>query len=297
MNRVLLTGSSGFIGRHAVDELVRLGYEVHVTSRQNKSGLSGVISHQVDLLDARQTADLLRAIKPTHLIHFAWYVEHGKYRTSLSNLDWVAASVVLFKSFAENGGRRAVFAGTCAEYDWAQSPLYEDQTPNNPATLYGVCKNSLRQILQKTALQCEIEFAWSRIFFLYGPGEHPARLIPSILLPLLRGQPATVRAASHVRDLMHVKDVAAAFVAVLNSSLTGVVNIASGNSAALGDVARCIAELLNRSALLNIEQSASTSDNPLILTADVTKLRSIGFVPKYALREGLSTLIDPSSGI
>src|ERR1700722_19624324 len=116
MNRVLLTGSSGFIGRHAVDELARLGYEVHVTSRQ-KSDLSGAITHQVDLLDAHQTADLLRAIKPTHLIHFAWYVEHGKYWTSLSNLDWVAASVGLFKSFAENGGRRAVFAGTCAEYD------------------------------------------------------------------------------------------------------------------------------------------------------------------------------------
>ena len=285
MKRVLLTGGSGFIGRHATAPLVRAGYEVHVVGRREGAG---AVSHVVDLMDRGQVNDLLAAVRPTHLLHLAWYAEHGKYWTSPLNLDWTAASLVLFRAFAEHGGQRAVFAGTCAEYDWSDPHLVEDVTPSRPATLYGTCKNALREVVLKAGGPA---VGWGRIFFLYGPDEHRDRLVPSILGPLRRGEVATVRSGGHVRDLMHVTDVAAALVALLASDLTGTVNIASGRPVTLGAVARTLGELTGRPDRVHAEDAPGSPGNPKVMTADASKLAGLGFVPRYGLRDGLATLL------
>ena len=286
MKRVLVTGSSGFIGRHATAPLVRAGYDVHVVGSR---GSAGVASHVVDLMDRTAVADLLNEVRPTHLLHFAWYAEHGKFWTSPRNLDWVAASLSLFGAFADAGGERAVFAGTCAEYDWTgDSHLSEDASPSRPGTLYGTCKNALREIVLKATPPA---VAWGRIFFLYGPDEHRDRLVPSILNPLQTGGEAVVRSGGHVRDLMHVTDVAAAFVALLDADVTGTVNVASGTAVTLGEVARTLGELTGRPDAVRVEDAPGTPTNPKVMTADVTKLAATGFRPRYGLRDGLATLV------
>ena len=285
MKRVLLTGGSGFIGRHATAPLLRAGYEVHVVGRREGAG---VTSHVLDLMDRGQVNDLLAEVRPTHLLHFAWYAEHGQFWSSPLNLDWTAASLVLFRAFAEHGGERAVFAGTCAEYDWTGGThLVEDVTPSRPATLYGACKNGLREIVLRAGGPA---VAWGRIFFLYGPDEHRDRLVPSILGPLRRGEPAVVRSGTHVRDLMHVSDVAAAFVTLLDSDLVGTVNVASGAAVTLGEVARTLGELVGRPDLVVVGDAAGTPANPQVMTAGVAKLAGVGFRPRYGLRDGLATL-------
>jgi len=288
VKRLLITGASGFIGRQAVLALRGSADEIHAvhhTARQ----MSDSRNHAVDLMNPDQVDRLMERVQPTHLLHLAWYAEHGKFWTSPLNLDWVAASLHLFQSFVTNGGHRAVFTGSCAEYDWAASPLNEETSPSSPGTLYGVCKNSLRQMIEKFT---PIPVAWGRVFFLYGPGEHPNRLVPSILNPLLKDQPAVVRSGGHIRNLMHVNDVAAAFAAILKSPVTGIVNVASAQAVSLGDVARMLGELTGKSHLLRIEQAEGTPQNPLVLTADTAKLSSLGFVPRYSLRDGLSTLLS-----
>jgi nucleoside-diphosphate-sugar epimerase len=292
VKRILITGASGFIGQQVVLALRGSGYEIH-TIHNSARQMSDSRNHTLDLMDRPQVSRLMEKLQPTHLMHLAWYAEHGKFWTSPLNLDWVSASLHLFQSFVNNGGQRAVFAGSCAEYDWSHSPLNEESSPSNPGTLYGVCKNSLRQVLEKFAAQSNVSVAWGRIFFLYGHGEHPNRLIPSILQPLLNDKPAAVRSGAHIRNLMHVEDVAGAFAAILNSSVKGIVNVAGDEAMTLGDVARLIGELTGKSHLLQIEQAEGTRDNPIMLTADTAKLHSIGFTPKYTLRDGLATLIDP----
>jgi nucleoside-diphosphate-sugar epimerase len=291
MNRILITGASGFIGQRVVLALRGSGYEIH-TIHNSARQMTDSRNHQLDLMNPQAVDRLMERVQPTHLMHLAWYAEHGKFWTSPLNLDWVTASLHLFRSFVNNGGQRAVFAGSCAEYDWSHSPLNEETSPSNPGTLYGVCKNSLRQMIEKFAQQSSVSVAWGRIFFLYGRGEHPNRLIPSILQPLLSDKQAVVRSGAHVRNLMHVEDVAAAFTAILKSPLNGIVNVADEPPISLGDVARMIGDLTGKTNLLHIEHAEGTRDNPIMLTADTARLRSIGFTPRFSLREGLVSLID-----
>src|SRR5271166_1690858 len=83
MNKVLVTGASGFIGWHTLTPLLEAGYEVHAVSlRACEDGPDGVVWHRADLLDGECVRSLLHRVRPSHLIHFAWFVAPGKYWTS-----------------------------------------------------------------------------------------------------------------------------------------------------------------------------------------------------------------------
>lgn len=287
MKRVLVTGASGFIGRHSLHLLAERDYEVHAVT------LGPVVPgpyrwHHVDLLVPGGVDCLVREVRPTHLLHFAWYAVPGQYWTSLENFRWVQASLELLQAFQACGGHRVVMAGTCAEYDWRYGACVEDVTPLNPATPYGVCKNALHALAEAFGVQTGLSVAWGRIFFLYGPHEPPGRLVASVIGALLRGQPARTSHGRQVRDFLHVQDVADAFVHLLESEVTGAVNVASGRPVALLDVVGRIADLIGRRDLLEVGAIPASPSEPMLLVADTGRLnREAGWTPRYGLEEGL----------
>lgn len=222
MKRILITGASGFIGRHCVPLLLKKGYEVHAVGRRTTGvEVTGAHWHAADLLDAKQMEGLVADVKASHLVHFAWYSVPGEYWTSHENLRWVQASLELLRLFARHGGERVVMAGTCAEYDWNYGYCSEGFTPLSPRTLHGVCKHSLERIVTSYAALAGISAAWGRIFSLFGPHEHPSRLVPSVIYSLLRREQVNCSHGNQIRDYLYVEDVASAFVALLESTLQG----------------------------------------------------------------------------
>lgn len=296
MKRVLLTGATGFVGRHCPEALVARGFDVHaVASREvTLQSAPGVTWHRADLLEPTQARAVVERVRPTHLLHLAWYAAPGEFWTSTENFRWVQSSLDLFEAFAAAGGHRVVAAGTCAEYEWGgDEPCSESGTPLRPATLYGACKHALRIMLEAFAAQESFSAAWGRIFFLYGPHEHPRRLVAAITRALLRGETARATHGRQVRDFLHAEDVGRAFVALLDSEVEGAVNIASGSAVALKDVIFEIGELTGRRELVRLDAVQAPAGEPRVVVADVERLRvEVGWRPKYELSEGLARTVE-----
>lgn len=291
MSRVLVTGASGFIGRRTLAPLVQAGHEVHAVTRGEQAAHAGVRWHQADLL---ASADVVARVRPETLVHMAWYAEHGSFWSSPENVRWVEASLALLRSFADAGGKRAVLAGTCAEYDWDQGgdALREDFTPLHPATLYGTCKLGLFRVATAFAEQAGLALAWGRVFFLYGPGEAPGRLFASVARALLEGQEARTTDGRQVRDFMHVDDVGAAFAALAASDVGGAVNIGSGTGVTLREVIDEIGRAVGRPDLLRIGALPAREGESARLVADVRRLRDeVDFAPKLTLAAGTAETV------
>lgn len=293
LKKVVLTGASGFIGRHAVESLIRREYEVHAISRQHFDSSVNVYWHNVDLFNPIQVESIFKIVRPSHLLHFAWNVEPTSYLTSMDNFHWLKASMDMLISFQKNGGKRAVFAGTCAEYDWRYGYLTENLTPCHPQSNYGICKNSLNEMMNAFAKSSEISCAWGRIFFLYGQYEAESRLVASTVKALLKGKPALCTYGEQYRDFMYVEDVADAFCALLDSPITGSVNIASGEPMKVRELVQMIAIIIGKPELLRMGAIPSMPEEPYLLCANVDRLsKEVDWKPKFKTSEGIEKTIN-----
>lgn len=293
MKTVILTGANGFIGRQAIAPLLERNYEIHAVSNAAPIAdpiFENVVRHRVNLLDERETAAMCAEIKATHLLHFAWYVEHGKFWNAPENKIWLDASISLIKKFKAHGGERIVVSGTCAEYEWgADQILSEEKTPLKPQNFYGECKLAL----QKKLAAVNISQAWGRIFFLFGEREHPRRLIASVINSLLKNEFADCSHGGQIRDFMYVRDVSDAFAALLDSDLQGAVNIASGKTRTIKEIVLQTADLLGRREMVRFGKIASSESEPESIAADTRRLnKEIGWTERYGIQRGLEQTIE-----
>ena len=292
MSRVLLTGATGFIGSHALDSLLASGHRVHAVARTAGAARDGVVWHEADLLAAGALERLADGAQASSLLHLAWYAVPGRFWAAQENERWIDASLRLLRAFGEAGGRRAVMAGTCAEYRWGDPVLREQDTPLEPATLYGACKHATHVVAAAVAKELELSLAWGRTFFLYGQREPSGRLVSSVIQGLLAGEEVPTTAGLQRRDFMHVADVARGFTTLLDSSVDGAVNIASGEAVAVRDLVELIEQAVGVTDRVRPGALSARAGEPEVIVADVRRLHEeVGFRPAIGLERGISETV------
>ena len=290
MKRILVTGAGGFVGRHVTPLLTAAGLDVHAVSSRDRSGAGDCTWHRADLLDPAEREALIRDTRPDSLLHLAWEATPPAYWRSPENLRWLTASLDLIRLFAEHGGSRIVGVGSCAEYDWTFGYCTERMTPLAPSSLYGTTKAACGSVFEAYARETGLSAAWARLFFLFGPFDSPVRLVPSLVRTLAAGAPARCTAGAHVRDFLHVSDAASALAALLQSDVSGPVNIASGAPVRVGDLARRIADRLGCPALLTVDEGPR--DGALVC-ANIGRLRDeVRFSPRLDTLTALDETIE-----
>lgn len=274
--KVLVTGASGFIGQRVLDALQRLGVAAVAAGRTRPPAWQGEFI-AADLLTDHGPSELVNQARASHLVHLAWFVEHGEFWNSSRNIDWVNASARLVDAFCRAGGRKIVSLGTCAEYDWSCNRYDEESTPVRPDSLYGTSKDAFRRLAQQIASMHGTAFAWGRLFHLFGPGEDTRRVIPA-LAAVFNGHRSPFGISTGVwRDYLHVDDVASALCRLCTDEHTGIFNIASGFPIRLEDVVRSMAAAARKDPGLVLDISQPGIHQPQFLVGDNSRLLATGW--------------------
>lgn len=287
--RVVITGGTGFIGRYVVPLLIASGHDVHIIAREASVSIPvGANLVSVDLLNQDACRRAMQTIRPDCLLHLAWYAEHGKFWTAAENFAWMHATSVLLDAFRHNGGRRAILAGTCAEYDWSHGICVEGETPLVPRTIYGKSKDAIRQFAENYCASANIELVWARIFFPYGMGEPAGRLLPSVIRALFKGEVVKCSHGRQFRDFLHVSDIAAALVHLIKTSgLRGAFNLGSGEPVRISTLVNMCASHFEHAAKIEFGSVAVPDNDPMMLIASAEKLISTGWQPQVSIHDGI----------
>lgn len=289
--KVLVTGASGFIGQRVLEALHRLGVSTVAAGRTRPPAWQGEFI-ATDLLTEHGISEAVDQAGASHLVHLAWFVEHGAFWNSQRNVDWVSASARLVDAFCRAGGQKVVSLGTCAEYDWSSSRYDEETTPIRPSSLYGTAKDAFRRIAQQIASTHGAAFVWGRLFHLFGPGEDERRVIPA-LAAVFNGHRSPFGISTGIwRDYLHVDDVASALCCLCIDEHAGVFNIASGFPIRLEDVVRSMAVGAGKDPGLVLDISRPGTGQPHFLVGNNSRLLATGWRPTTVLDGYAARLIE-----
>ena len=127
---------------------------------------------------------------------------------------------------------------------------------------------------------------------MYGPYEHGNRLVSNIITSLLKNEEALCTHGKQSRDFLHVSDVADALVTLLKCNVTGTINIASGQSVQIKELASIIAKKIGKENLIKLGAIPFPKDEPLFVGVNVERLKTeVKWQPKYDLHTGIEETI------
>jgi GDP-4-dehydro-6-deoxy-D-mannose reductase len=283
---LLITGARGFVGRH-------------VLAAARARGLA-VVAADGDLRDAEQVERLVADTAPAAVIHLAaTWGRHARdpWRAAIDDVTMTGAVV---RAVARRAPGAAVLAaGSAAQYGMgADRPLREDD-PLAAVSPYGAAKTALERLVLAAPLAAGVRMIWARSFNHLGPGQGPSAPVADWAIQVAGAERAgggTVRAGrlDVVRDLLDVRDVACAYLAlVLAPAASGAVNVCSGRPVALAAVmdelrsaARAPVEVVQAPELIR-------ATDPPFVVGDPGRLAGLtGWQPAISLAESVRDVLD-----
>jgi len=269
--KILVTGSTGFVGRQVVKSLAQSDVQLRLIVREGRESDAQTLVRAAEIVETpdlfaesvewwqRQCADI------DVVVHVAWYAEPGKYLDSPQNMDCLIGSLNLAKGAMLAGVKRFVGVGTCFEYDLTAGVLSVG-TPIKPITPYAAAKAALYLSLFQSMPQSSVEFAWCRLFYLFGEGEDPRRLVPYLRSKLEKGEPAELTSGKQIRDFLDVSEAGRLIANVALGHQCGAINICSGVPVAVRQLAEKIADEYGRRDLLHFDaRPDNLVDPPCVL--------------------------------
>jgi nucleoside-diphosphate-sugar epimerase len=298
--RALVTGATGFIGAHLVETLVDAGVEVvalvRPTSRVPDRWHGAVTCVTCAAWSEAGLRAALASQAFEHVFHLAAYGVHPSDRDpgamARVNVDLPAAIVHL----CHERGASLVAGGTFSEYQRpAGQTVLNEQCPLERAKIYGASKAAGGVAARALAEGLGVRLRHLRFFHVYGPGEAPHRLLPSLVTGLSTGNRVALSAGTQVRDFLYVKDAVDACIKTADDliapgrPLTATWNVCTGAGHTVRTFAETVAEALGaRTELLGFGDLPLRPDDEPYQVGDGHEIqRAIGWHAKHDLGTGI----------
>lgn len=218
--RLFVTGGTGFIGSHFLNQAHAAGHAILAHRRSPASVPRIGLESEPEWVEGSLDSLLPDTFEGCDcVVHLAAHSANVPYDTLERCLEEnVVKPVRMIRAAHEAGVRRFIVAGSCFEYGQS-GERYEfipPDAPLEPTASYPASKAAASVALHALACELGLELVLLRIFQVYGEGELETRFWPSLRRAALAGEDFPMSAGDQVRDFIHVADVAAAFVASLS---------------------------------------------------------------------------------
>lgn len=238
--KILIAGASGFIGSRLIRLLNQSGHRAfswpdHI---RNLVGTEVDVPFSTSANLSSEVASFLDEMGCEGLVNLAWggLPDYSPSTTARNAM----LAVAIQEGWARSSCPLYVGFGSCLEYGQSRGPLDESSHSLN-ADYFGKTKTWLLEHASELAKQFEKRYLWIRPFWLYGPGQRDASLVPTALRSAREGKELQLRTPDIFLDFLHVDDLCAAVVRLIDKpSAQGVFNIGSGEPTRVGDVARMV---------------------------------------------------------
>ena len=301
---MLVTGASGFIGKHLCEALWRSGAQVCACRRAARAStaqpepalnlepqLSGIEFRDLDVREGDSVDLAVRQIKPDVIFHLAGKPGGGRtpeafveqYETTLGGAVNVAVAAMRHKI------PHMVHIGSSEEYGDGPTPFQEGQ-PERPISAYSAAKIAATQFFMAAARSRLLSATVLRLMVVYGPGQEGSMLIPQLFASYLWGRPAKLSPGDQSRDFVYIADVIAALLSCgLRPDLSGeVFNVGLGRQHQVKDAAKMVADLCDYHEDLGLGQLPYRNPEVMCHCASLDKVQEmLGWQPTVQLAEGL----------
>lgn len=300
--RAIVTGGAGFIGSHLVDALLDRGFEVMAIDdlssgrRENVAPQAEFVA--LDIRDRRAVFEVFKAFRPDFVFHQAAQASvsvsvREPYLDAEVNL---MGGLNVLEAAREAGVQRFVFASTGGAI-YGEVPEEERATedwPARPKSPYAADKAGFEYHLEAFWQNFQLPYTSLRYANVYGPRQNPhgeAGVVAIFSHRLLRGEPVVLFAREEVgdsggvRDYIHVSDVVAANLLVIDRGLDGVYNVGTGEGHTTEEVLWTIAQVLEVKPEIRFAPPRPGDLQRSVL--DAAKLERVGWRPRLSFEEGM----------
>ena len=299
--RCLITGATGFVGRHLVDALRAAGYECAGVARDSVP--ADIPVHVADLTDPRATEDVLTAVRPEWVFHLAGYANTGRsFREPAA--AWagnLTATQNLYDAVARSGLRpRILYVSSGLVYGDAGpgEHVCTEDTPLQPASPYAASKAAADLLSYQQTRSPGLDVVRVRPFNQIGPGQSADYAAPNFarqVVAVERGQATAIQVGdlNGRRDLTDVRDMVKAYIRLLEVGRTGeVYNAGSGRTYRMQDVLDRLVALAGVPVTVEQRIDPSRKADTAVSRADISKLRAAtGWEPAYSLDQTLADML------
>jgi nucleoside-diphosphate-sugar epimerase len=275
--RVLVTGAGGFIGRHLVDRLQRDGDEVVALTRE-----------ACDLADRAALERAVRGAKPDVCFHLAAArnKDGAAERTATATVN--AISGLWLVEALPDSCRVVVRLGSSTEYAASPVPM-DEQTPLQPRGFFGATKAAGSLLFTAVAAERGLPAPVLRAFQVYGPGDKPTRLVPSVLSAARTGRVLPLTAPGCRRDWVWVGDVVDACLRAADRATDGTWNIGTARQTTNEELVATAARVTGRPVHVAVGAHSGRSWDTADWVCDPSAARrDLGWEPHVDLAEGLA---------
>ena len=304
LNKVLITGATGFIGSHLTRRLIEGGFEVGIIKRERsdawqiKDLLNKIVVYDVDLRDTQEVSKAVSHFRPGVIFHLATYyaVEHESQEVSLMIDTNVLGTVNLLEASKESMVKLFVNTSSCFVYKESEYKLRENDDLS-PLNLYALTKIQAEEACTFYAKKYGLKIITFRLFPPYGPADHERRLIPHVIKTLLDGERLKLTTGRQWWDFVYVDDIVDAYFKLLSvpdlPPKHEIFNIGSGDAVSVREVVSRIKEIVGSELEPDWGAIPHRKNEVWFTCADMSKTENfLGWQPKIQiLEEGLEQTV------